>query len=72
MPMWSATSNCSPFSSRTGFANSNRKSRRQPEKREAQRVLAATCTAIVHGEDAVLAAEAASRILFQASDEVAE
>ena len=41
-----------------------------PEKREAQRVLAEACTGIVHGEDAVLAAEAASRILFQGSDEV--
>ena len=42
----------------------------RPEKREAQRVLAAQTTAIVHGEDAVRAAEAASRILFQASNEV--
>jgi tyrosyl-tRNA synthetase len=41
-----------------------------PEKREAQRVLAATCTAIVHGENVVLAVEAASRILFQFSNEV--
>jgi tyrosyl-tRNA synthetase len=42
----------------------------QPEKREAQRVLAATTTGIVHGADAVLAAEAVSRILFEASNEV--
>lgn len=40
-----------------------------PEKREAQRVLAAESTAIIHGAGAVAAAEAASRILFQASDE---
>jgi tyrosyl-tRNA synthetase len=42
----------------------------RPEKREAQRVLGASATAIVHGESAVAAAEAASRILFQASDEI--
>jgi len=41
----------------------------QPEKREAQRVLAAESTAIIHGADAVLAVEAASRILF-GSDEI--
>jgi tyrosyl-tRNA synthetase len=41
-----------------------------PEKREAQRVLAAECTTIVHGAGTVAAVEAASRILFQASDEV--
>jgi tyrosyl-tRNA synthetase len=35
-----------------------------PEKREAQRVLAAECTAIVHGAEPVHAVEAASRILF--------
>ena len=44
--------------------------RRQPEAREAQRVLAAECTTIVHGADAVRSVEAASRILFSASDEV--
>jgi tyrosyl-tRNA synthetase len=43
----------------------------QPEKREAQRILAAGCTAIIHGADAVRAVEAASRILFSGSDEVA-
>ena len=42
----------------------------RPEKREAQRVLAASATAIVHGDAAVRAAEAASRILFLASDEI--
>jgi tyrosyl-tRNA synthetase len=42
----------------------------RPEKREAQRVLAAECTAIVHGPTVVAAIEAASRILFSASDEI--
>ena len=42
----------------------------RPEKREAQRVLAAESTGIIHGADTVHAVEAASRILFQASDEV--
>lgn len=43
----------------------------QPEKREAQRVLAAECTALVHGEQTVRAVEAASRILFSGSEEAA-
>ena len=43
-----------------------------PEHREAQRVLAAECTAVVHGRDVVDAVEAASRILFSASDEIPE
>jgi len=42
-----------------------------PEKREAQRVLAAACTEIVHGAAAVDAVEAASRILFAESAETA-
>jgi tyrosyl-tRNA synthetase len=42
----------------------------QPERREAQRVLAAECTGIVHGAETVRAVEAASRILFSASEEV--
>ncbi len=42
----------------------------RPEGREAQRVLAAECTAIVHGAETVRAVEAASRILFSASNEV--
>ena len=42
-----------------------------PEKREAQRVLAAQCTSIVHGPEAVKAVEAASRILFSDSVETA-
>jgi tyrosyl-tRNA synthetase len=43
----------------------------QPEKREAQRVLAAECTRIVHGADAVEGVKAASRILFSESAETA-
>lgn len=42
----------------------------RPEKREAQRLLAAESTALIHGPDAVKAVEAASRILFQSSDEI--
>ena len=42
----------------------------QPEKREAQRVLAAECTAVVHGRETIAAVEAVSRILFSSSDEV--
>ena len=42
-----------------------------PERREAQRELAAKCTGIVHGEAAVKAVEAASRILFSDSAEKA-
>jgi len=42
----------------------------RPEAREAQRVLAAECTTIVHGAETVRAVEAASRILFSASNEV--
>ena len=38
--------------------------RESPEKRESQRVLAAECTAIVHGKAVVESVEAASRILF--------
>ncbi len=41
-----------------------------PEKREAQRVLAAECTGVVHGPEAVNAVEAASRILFSGSSEI--
>ncbi|HUS06731.1 MAG TPA: tyrosine--tRNA ligase [Bryobacteraceae bacterium] len=44
----------------------------EPEKRTAQRVLAAECTGIVHGAGTVRAVEAASRILFSASNEVPE
>ncbi|HEX4808580.1 MAG TPA: tyrosine--tRNA ligase [Bryobacteraceae bacterium] len=42
----------------------------RPEKRQAQRVLAAECTGIIHGKELVAAIEAASRILFSASDEI--
>src|ERR1700728_4292766 len=42
----------------------------RPEAREAQRVLAAECTALVHGADALRNVEAASRILFSDSAEV--
>ncbi len=42
----------------------------QPENREAQRVLAAECTGVIHGVETVKAVEAASRILFSASNEV--
>ncbi|MBS1824565.1 MAG: tyrosine--tRNA ligase [Acidobacteria bacterium] len=35
-----------------------------PEKREAQRQLAAECTAVIHSRDAVKAVESVSRILF--------
>jgi tyrosyl-tRNA synthetase len=41
-----------------------------PERREAQRVLAGECTGVVHGREVVEAVEAASRILFSASDEI--
>ena len=41
----------------------------RPDAREAQRVLAAESTGIVHGADTVKAVEAASRILFSASTE---
>ncbi len=43
---------------------------RRPEAREAQRVLAAECTALVHGADTVRSVEAAARILFSDSSEV--
>ena len=42
----------------------------KPEAREAQRTLAAECTRIVHGDDAVRAVEQATQILFGASDVV--
>ncbi len=47
-----------------------REAEAQPEKREAQRVLAAECTGVIHGVETVQAVEAASRILFSASNEV--
>jgi tyrosyl-tRNA synthetase len=42
----------------------------KPEKREAQRELATQCTGIIHGEVWVESVKAASRILFDSSDEV--
>jgi tyrosyl-tRNA synthetase len=42
-----------------------------PEEREAQRVLAAECTAVVHGLEAASAVETASRILFGESIDAA-
>jgi tyrosyl-tRNA synthetase len=45
--------------------------RTHPEQRESQRILAVECTAIIHGRDTARAAEAASRILFSGSKEVA-
>jgi tyrosyl-tRNA synthetase len=42
-----------------------------PEKREAQRVLAAECTSVVHGIEAAHAVETASRILFGESVDAA-
>jgi len=40
----------------------------KPEAREAQRTLAAECTRVVHGDEAVRAVEQATRILFGATD----
>ena len=42
----------------------------RPDQREAQRVLAAECTGIIHGVDTVRTVEAASRILFSPSEEI--
>jgi tyrosyl-tRNA synthetase len=41
---------------------------KQPEKREAQRVLAREVTTLVHGEAALQRAERASRVLFEGGD----
>jgi tyrosyl-tRNA synthetase len=58
------------FLDRTRIEQLEQEVEQRPGQREAQRVLAAECTAIVHGSDAVKAVEAASRILFSASEEV--
>ncbi len=58
------------FLDRARIEELERETQSHPENREAQRVLAAECTAIVHGADTVKAVEAASRILFSASNEV--
>jgi tyrosyl-tRNA synthetase len=42
----------------------------RPAQREAQRVLSAECTAMIHGTATVRAVEAASRILFSSSSEI--
>jgi tyrosyl-tRNA synthetase len=42
----------------------------RPANREAQRVLAAECTGLIHGVETVRAVSSASRILFSSSDEV--
>jgi len=47
-----------------------REAAERPEKREAQRELAAQCTGIIHGEIWVDSVKAASRILFDSSDEI--
>lgn len=58
------------FLDRSRIEELDRETETAPEKREAQRVLAAECTAVVHGREVVAAVEAASRILFSASDEI--
>ncbi len=58
------------FLDRARIEELERETQSHPENREGQRVLAAECTAIVHGADTVKAVEAASRILFSASNEV--
>jgi tyrosyl-tRNA synthetase len=42
----------------------------RPDQREAQRVLAAECTSIIHGVDTARTVQAASRILFSPSEEI--
>jgi tyrosyl-tRNA synthetase len=58
------------FLDRERIQELNREVETRPEKREAQRVLAAECTAIVCGEATVRAVEAVSRILFSSSNEI--
>jgi tyrosyl-tRNA synthetase len=58
------------FLDRARIEELERETQSRPENREAQRVLASECTAVVHGADTVKAVEAASRILFSASNEV--
>jgi tyrosyl-tRNA synthetase len=58
------------FLDRSRIEELERETQSRPEGREAQRVLASECTAVVHGADTVQAVEAASRILFSASNEV--
>lgn len=58
------------FLDRERIETLERETERRPEAREAQRLLAAECTAIVHGAGTVRTVEAATRILFSASNEV--
>ena len=58
------------FLDRERIAELARETETRPEARTAQKVLAAECTGLVHGAETVRAVEAASRILFSASDEV--
>ena len=58
------------FLDRERIAALEGETQRRPEAREAQRVLAAECTTLVHGPAAVRTVEAATRILFSASNEV--
>ena len=60
------------FLDRDRIAELEREVETHPDRREAQRRLAAACTAILHGESAVRAVEAVSRILFSASEEIPE
>ncbi len=46
------------------IAELERQAMESPERREAQRQLAAACTAVIHGSEAVAAVESVSRILF--------
>ncbi len=52
------------------FRNWTREAEARPEKREAQRELAAECTGIIHGGLWVESIKAVSRILFESSDEI--
>ena len=58
------------FLDRESIEAMGRETKCRPEARAAQRLLAAECTAIVHGAETVRAVEAANRILFSASNEV--
>jgi tyrosyl-tRNA synthetase len=59
------------FLDRQRIAELQREVETSPEEREAQRVLAVECTAVVHGLDAARAVETASRILFGESVDAA-
>ena len=57
------------FLDRATIAELERAVETNPERREAQRVLAAECTGVVHGEAAVKDVERASAILFGSWEE---